>query len=193
MNDDTAADAHTGNAAWAAGDAAHAGGRNVVALLRQLREGSATFGALTTRERSACVAHLWSEALSTPESAAVLGCDERTVRRYRRSIARANAVHVDPAFDGQVAGRLLAEAEATMGRLGRIARDPNASHRDRIEADRQRFSIMTRAVQFVQSLGFLSTVAPARQEVPHGGPLVTLRTIDVLAKRRRGSPAPPVT
>ena len=129
--------------------------RPVLEVMRQIKAGSLDPRRLEVGERQACVTHLWGEGLSVAEIAQILKRSERTVARDRKVIQRANALTHDPEFAGEVGGRLLSEAELSIGRIRRVTRSPDTPPAVRVEGERACFAIWVALCQRLQSLGYL--------------------------------------
>jgi hypothetical protein len=131
----------------------------VLTLLRQIQQGSLSPRNLAPRDRQACVSHLTAEGYGAPEIAEILKVSERTAARDRKAVLEANALQQDPALVGQLAGRLMAEAELTISRIRRVARDKDCPPSVRIDGETRCWQILREFVQSLQSLGYLPTAA----------------------------------
>ncbi|MCZ2110857.1 MAG: hypothetical protein LC118_15035 [Dehalococcoidia bacterium] len=134
-------------------------GPSVRSLLRQIQQESLSPRNLAPRDRQACVSHLTAEGYGAPEIAEILKVSERTVARDRKAVLEANALQQDPALVGQLAGRLMAEAELAIGRIRRVARDKDCPPSVRIDGETRCWQILREFVQSLQSLGYLPTAA----------------------------------
>lgn len=142
----------------------------VLATIRRIKSGSLAPANLGAADRRHCVGYLSAEGVSVPEMAEMLGVSERTIARDRRAIIEANAIDPDPKLAGQVAGRLLVEAEHCIGRIRRTTREKDAPHAVRVEGERQVFSILSELTQRLQSLGYLPEAARrVEADVAHRG------------------------
>ncbi len=133
--------------------------RPVLEVMRQIKAGTLDPQRLAAGERQACVTHLWGEGLSVVEIAQVLKRSERTIARDRKVIQRANALTHDPEFAGEVGGRLLSEAELSIGRIRRVTRASDTPPAVRVEGERACFAIFVALCQRLQSLGYLPNAA----------------------------------
>ncbi len=114
---------------------------------------------LAADDRRSCVEYLSAEGYSAAEIAGILSVADRTVLRDRQAIKEKNALGRDPALAGQVAGQLIREADSSMGRLRKLARDREAPHAARVEAERSAFGIFRDMVRTLQRLGYLPEAA----------------------------------
>ncbi len=135
------------------------GERSVVEIVRALRSGDLAGKSLAPGDRRRCVEHLSAEGCSVVEISDILRVNERTVHRDRKAIREANALTVDPAFAGQMAGTLLGTAEQAMTRIRRFARDRETPAAIKIDAERQCWTITRQLVDTLQSLGYLPRAA----------------------------------
>ena len=133
--------------------------RPVLEVMRQIKAGTLDPQRLAAGERHACVTQLWGEGLSVVEIAQVLKRSERTIARDRQATQRANALTHDPEFAGEVGGRLLSEAELSIGRIRRVTRSPDTPPAVRVEGERACFAIWVALCQRLQSLGYLPNAA----------------------------------
>ncbi|MCC7409731.1 MAG: helix-turn-helix domain-containing protein [Phycisphaeraceae bacterium] len=131
--------------------------RGALAILQDLKQGAGSPHDLSTQDRRVCVMHLGAEGLSIAEIAKILGVSERTILRDRRVNQEENALQHDPRLAGQMAGRLVAEAELAMQRIRRVTRDTQTPPAVRVEGEKACFGICHDAVARLQSLGFLPT------------------------------------
>ena len=133
--------------------------RSVLDVIGEIKSGKIDARALSPVDRQACVAHLMGEGLSMAEVAKILKRNDRTITRDRKAIQERNALAHDPALPGQIAGRLLTEADLCVSHLRRIARDRETPAGARVEAQRACFQILSDMVQRLQGLGYLPSAA----------------------------------
>lgn len=131
----------------------------VLDILRAIKSGQVNPRNVRPDDRRLCVAHLVGEGLSVSEVAQVLRISVRTVARDRRAINEENAIQPDARLAGLYAGRLAAEAEATIGRIRRVTRDKDTPHAIKIDGEFKCYDILDRFVQRLQSMGYLPTAA----------------------------------
>lgn len=134
---------------------ASGGERTVLALIRALQAGEA--GGLSSDDRRRVVEHLWADGYSASETAEIVKTSERTVLRDRAAIKQANAVRPDEGFIPETVGGLLRQADLTVARLRRIARDKVTPAAVRVEAELGCWTVTRDLVQALQSLGYLPT------------------------------------
>lgn len=133
--------------------------KGVLATIKQIQSGVLAPNTLGVEARRRCVEHLTAEGVSVPEMANLLSVSERTISRDRAEIHKANALKQDPELAGQVAGRLMIEAERCVGRIRRVTREANAPHAVRVDGERQVYSILSQMTERLQSLGYLPEAA----------------------------------
>ncbi len=108
------------------------------------------------------------EGYSVAEIAGVLRTSDRTIARDRARVREENAVEAAPDLLPRMVGRLIAEADATIGRLRRIGRDRESPAVARVEAERGAWSAARELVQSLQRLGYLPTaVVEVRADLTH--------------------------
>lgn len=128
-------------------------------LLAKVRAGTLSGKMLGATERQALVALLAADGLSGPEIAQILQVSDRTVERDRRDIRDRHALPRDPKLVEQMAGRILAEAELSIQRIRRTAREREVDPAVKIDAEHRCFQIVDSAVERLQKLGYLPTAA----------------------------------
>lgn len=130
-----------------------------ISIIRELQNGSLRADALAPASRRACIEHLHVESYSAAEIAEVFKISVRTVRRDLAQIREGHAVVADSTFVARIVGELVQEAECSIGRLRRIARDRDCPHAAKVDAERAAWSVMREFVEKLQSLGYLPTAA----------------------------------
>ena len=131
----------------------------VLSLLRDIQAGTVDPTAIPPETRQGVVAHLSAEGYSVPEMAEILRVAERTVKRDRQQVRKANALAPHSDFSGEMAGRLVQEAESAIVLMRRAARDKEAGPGDRINAAQASFNVMRLLVESLQKLAFLPTAS----------------------------------
>lgn len=114
---------------------------------------------LTPEVRREVVAGLYVEGVSTAETAQLLGCTDRTIRRDLEQIREVNAIESDESFGKMLAGEVMTQMRASLARCRRLAREKNAPHASRVEAERAGFEILDKGVARMQSLGYAPSEA----------------------------------
>ena len=124
-------------------------------ILRELQEKQRSPESISAGGRRACVEHLHLEGYTPLEMAEIFSVAPRTIQRDLERIRQENALVRDPALAQEVAGEVMAQARASMTRLRRAARDRNATHSERTQAELASWHVHRESVQVLQSLGFL--------------------------------------
>lgn len=136
-----------------------AGGSSVLSLIRDLQSGRTSGINLSIDDRRRCVEHLSAEGYSVPEIAEILKCNERTIARDRKAIRQANALKVEPGFVEETVGHLMRQAEQSISRLRRMAREKESPLSSRVEAERAAWDVGRELVGTLQRLGYLPMAA----------------------------------
>jgi transposase len=131
----------------------------VVDLIRRLQAREVKGSSLSGDDRRLCVEYLTSEGYSVAEIAGILHIADRTVHRDRQRIRSANSVARDPSLVSEMVGRLIGEAETTVSRLRRVARDRATPAAVKVEAERACWTSVRELVSTLQRLGYLPTAA----------------------------------
>jgi transposase len=137
--------------------------RSPIALIRDLQSGALQARSLSKDSRRACIEHLAAEGWSIAEMAEVLKVSGRTVHRDVAAIREANAVEADERTTAVMVGRLLTQADHSIGRLRRIARERDCESAVRVEAERSAWTIMRELFETLQRVGYVPT-APQQLE-----------------------------
>ncbi len=130
----------------------------VLTLIKRIKEHKIDPAVLTTEDRRRCVEVLWSEGYSIAETAQILQRGERTIYRDRSALRSTHALHVHPGFAPEMAGELMRQTEGSMGRLRRIAREPDASAMERCMAEQFAIKAHIEMITKLQSMGYLPRV-----------------------------------
>lgn len=137
----------------------HEGGKgespSVLGTIRALHAGTVKGRSLSVEDRQRLVEHLTIEGYSTADTAEILGLSERTIERDRRAVRHANALRSDPTFIRETIGQLVMQADASAGRLKRLARERTASPMARIEAEYAAWRVQRELIALLQRLGYL--------------------------------------
>lgn len=129
--------------------------RGVLATIRGLHAGSVQGRSLSVDDRRRLVEHLMIEGYSIADTAEILGVSERTIERDRRAVRSTNALRSDPTFIRETIGQLVMQADASAGRLKRLARERSASTTARVEAEYAAWRVQRELIALLQRLGYL--------------------------------------
>jgi transposase len=157
----------------------------VIDILSDIKRGTLAPKSLDAETRIRCVEYLSAEGASVSEIAQLLGRTERTIRRDLDKVRAEHSLVIDDGFAPGLAGELLHESRAAIGRIRRVTREKDCPHAARIDGERATIEILDRTLARLQSLGFLPTVPRGlRTEVMHhlGDPIAVA---DLAAEARR--------
>lgn len=127
----------------------------VLSLIAQIKEQRLDPKVIGSDDRRRCVEFLRAEGYSIAEIAQILKRDERTIFRDIKQIRADHALAPDPAFSERMIGELLHQAEISMSRLRRIAREPKASAMERLMAEAGAWKVHRECFEALQSVGYL--------------------------------------
>lgn len=130
----------------------------VLTLIKQIKENTLDPVVLSADDRRRCVDVLWSEGVSVAETAQILKCAERTIFRDRSELRSSHSLHLHAEFAPQMAGELIRQAETSISRLRRIARETGASAMERCVAENFAFKVQLEMITKLQSMGYLPRV-----------------------------------
>jgi transposase len=167
--------------------AEHAAERSVIDILSDIKRNSLAPKSLDAETRIRCVEYLSAEGASVPEIAQLLGRSERTIRRDLDKVRAEHSLVIDDGFAPGLAGELLHESRAAIGRIRRVTREKDCPHAARIDGERATIEILDRAIARLQSLGFLPMATRGiRAEVMHTlGGVVDLGDLHTEVRRLR--------
>jgi len=124
------------------------------------------------------------EGYSIPEIAEVLKKHERTIFRDLDAIRAANAISVDPGFVDRMTGETQRQAEISMTRLRKIARESGASAMERLMAEGGAWKVHKEFIELMQSLGHLPKAATGVvADIYQHGSVDPIASYDAMAQR----------
>jgi len=104
-----------------------------------------------------------ADGYSTADMAQILKVSDRSIERDKKAIREANALSADPELAEQMVGRLVYEAELSIQRIRKAARDKNTPPAVRIEAEHRCYQIESDLIASLQRLGYLPIATPRLQ------------------------------
>ncbi len=139
-----------------------------ISLIRQIQSGELSAKGISSEARRACVEHLNADGHSAAAIAEMFRVSVRTIRRDIAEIREERSVQKDPKLVERVVGDLFHEAECTIVRLRRTARDRECPHATQVEAERACWEVKRQLVETLQRLGFLpSAIQQLQADVTH--------------------------
>ena len=156
-------------------------------LLAQVRSGVVPGSMLQADARQSLVVLLTADGVSSHEIAQILQVSDRTIERDRRAIRAGAAVSKDPKLVGEMVGRLMAEAELSIQRIRRTARERDVDAGIKVDAEHRCFEIMKDLVHSLQSLGYLPLATQRLQAdlTHHAVEIPSLETLNAELNRMR--------
>lgn len=131
------------------------GTQPILTLIAQIRDKRVQAGLLSAEDRRRCVEVLRGEGYGIAEIAQILEKNERTIRRDLEQLRAEHALSPDPRLAERFIGQLVHEAETSMSRLRRIAREQGASAMERLMAESSAWKVFRELFQSLQSVGYL--------------------------------------
>jgi DNA-binding CsgD family transcriptional regulator len=156
-------------------------------ILQGIKTGTTNPALLSPKQRRRLVILLLGEGHSTAEIAHLLKVSDRTIERDKDKIRKKNAIVKDPKLVGQMAGRLLFEAETAIQKIRKYERDKQTSPATRIDAEHKCFQIVNELAERLQSMGYLPTAAKKLEAdlTHHTGDTLSLDEIESEVRRLR--------
>lgn len=136
-------------------------GERTLSLLQKIQAGTVDPKCIRAAERRMIVSYMMADGYSTADMAQILKISDRSIERDKKAIREANALAADPELVEQMVGRLVCEAELSIQRIRKTARDKNTPQAVRIEAEHRCYQIVSDMVTSLQRLGYLP-IATAR-------------------------------
>ncbi len=127
-------------------------GDRTLSLLQKIQAGTVDPKCIRPAERRAIVSYLMADGYSTADMAQILKVSDRSIERDKKAIREANALSADPELVEQMAGRLVCEAELSIQRIRKTARDKNTPQAVRIEAEHRCYQIVSDMITSLQHL-----------------------------------------
>lgn len=155
----------------------------VLTLIKQIKENKLDPRLLSAEDRCRCVDVLGCEGYSAAEMAQILKVGERTIFRDRTELRAAHALRVDSQFAPKMAGELIRQAECSIARLRRIAREAGASAMERCMAENFAFKTYVEMLGKLQSMGYLPRVPNSVVAQVVGASGDVFRALDQSAQR----------
>lgn len=134
-----------------------------LSLLQKIQAGVMDPKCIRPAERRLIVSYLMADGYSTADMAQILKVSDRSIERDKKAIREANALAADPELVEQMVGRLVLEAELSIQRIRKAARDKETSPAARIDAEHRCYQIASDMVSSLQRLGYLPTATARLQ------------------------------
>ncbi len=134
-----------------------------LSLLQKIQAGTVDPKCIRPAERRLIVSYLMADGYSTADMAQILKVSDRSIERDKKAIRETNALAADPELVEQMVGRLVCEAELSIQRIRKTARDKNTAQAVRIEAEHRCYQIVSNMIVSLQRLGYLPIAAPRLQ------------------------------
>ena len=138
-------------------------GERTVSLLQKIQAGTVDPKCIRPTERRLIVSYLMADGYSTAEMAQILKVSDRSIERDKKAIRQTNALAADPELVEQMVGRLVCEAELSIQRMRKAARDKDTPPAVRIDAEHRCYLIVSDMTTSLQRLGYLPTATSKLQ------------------------------
>jgi len=132
-----------------------------LSLLQKIQAGTVDPRCTRPAERRLIVSYLMADGYATADMAQILKISDRSIERDKKAIREANALAADPELVEQMAGRLVCEAELSIQRIRKAARDKNTPQVVKVDAEHRCYQIVSDMIGSLQRLGYLP-IATAR-------------------------------
>lgn len=134
-----------------------------LSLLQKIQAGTVDPKCVRTADRRLIVSYLIADGYSTADMAQILKLSDRSIERDKKAIREANALAASPELVEQMVGELRYEAELSIQRICKAARDKETSPAVRIDAYHRCYQIRSDVTTSMRHLGYLPTAAAKLQ------------------------------
>ncbi len=134
-----------------------------LSLLQKIQAGTVDPKCVRTADRRLIVSYLIADGYSTADMAQILKVSDRSIERDKKAIRETNALAADPELVEQMVGRLVCEAELSVQRIRKTARDKGTPQAVKVDAEHRCYQIVSDMVASLQRLGYLPTATPRLQ------------------------------
>jgi hypothetical protein len=134
-----------------------------LSLLQKIQAGVTDPKGIRPAERRLVISYLMADGYSTADMAQILKVSDRSVERDKKTIREANALAASPELVEQMVGRLVCEAELSVQRIRKTARDKGTPQAVKVDAEHRCYQIVSDMVASLQRLGYLPTATPRLQ------------------------------
>lgn len=132
-----------------------------LSLLQKIQAGTVDPKCIRPAERRLIVGYLMADGYATADMAQILKVSDRSVERDKKAIRETNALAAEPELVEQMAGRLVCEAELSIQRIRKAARDKTTPQAVKVDAEHRCYQIVSDMIGSLQRLGYLP-IATAR-------------------------------
>jgi len=138
-------------------------GERTLSLLQKIQAGTVDSKCIRPAERHLIVSYLMADGYSTADMAQILKVSDRSIERDKQAIRKKNALAADPELVEQMVGRLVCEAELSVQRIRKAARDKDTPQAVKVDAEHRCYQIVSDMVTSLQRLGYLPTATSKLQ------------------------------
>jgi len=132
-----------------------------LSLLQKVQAGSVDPKCIRPAERRLIISYLIADGYCTADMAQILKVSDRSIERDKKAIRETNALAASPELVEQMAGRLVGEANLSIQRIRKAARDKATPQAVKVDAEHRCYQIASDMIGSLQRLGYLP-IATAR-------------------------------
>ncbi len=130
----------------------------VLELIKRIKNKQLQPKTIGPEDRRRCVEVLRSEGYTLAEIGQILSVSERTIQRDIEKLRQEHALAPDPQLPERMIGELVQQAEVSIARLRRIAREASASAMERLMAESLAWKVGKELFEKLQSAGYVPRV-----------------------------------
>jgi len=134
-----------------------------LSLLQKIQAGTVDPKCIRPAERRLIISYLMADGYSTADMAQILKISDRSIERDKKTIREANALAASPELVEQMVGRLVCEAELSVQRIRKTARDKGTPQAVKVDAEHRCYQIVSDMITSLQRLGYLPTATAKLQ------------------------------
>jgi len=134
-----------------------------LSLLQKIQAGTVDPKCIRPAERRLIVSYLMADGYATADMAQILKISDRSIERDKKTIREANALAASPELVEQMTGRLVCEAELSIQRIRKAARDKTTPQAVKVDAEHRCYQIVSDMIASMRHLGYLPTATSKLQ------------------------------
>ena len=134
-----------------------------LSLLQKIQVGTVDPKCIRPAERRQIVSYLMADGYATADMAQILKISDRSIERDKKTIRETNALAASPELVEQMTGRLVCEAELSIQRIRKAARDKTTPQAVKVDAEHRCYQIVSDMIASMRHLGYLPTATSKLQ------------------------------
>jgi hypothetical protein len=138
-------------------------GERTLSLLQKIQADTVDPKCIRPAERRLIVSYLMGDGYASADMAQILKVSDRSIERDKKAIRETNALAATPELVEQMVGRLRCEAELSIQRMRKAARDKATPQAVKVDAEHRCYQIVSDMIASMRHLGYLPTATSKLQ------------------------------